>query len=200
MSCGGCPWLMLIINQKYSLSGDRAFLIFFGLWKLKSVLWCWSRQTGLTKWYTGSAMSKSYKQRVSVLYLMHEINLYSREIQFTLVSGYLQEWPICLTCNNPDSKVHGAYMGPTWGRQDPDGPHVGPLNFAIWEHTCTGTRWRCSSSQELCKAISFLCLPWVGTNCFSLIFRQGQFPRNGHAIIMGPLLQTWINFSPIMDE
>ena len=24
-------------------------------------------------------------------------------------------------------------MGPTWGRQDPDGPHVGPMNFAIWD-------------------------------------------------------------------
>ena len=26
----------------------------------------------------------------------------------------------------PDSKVHGANMGPIWGQQDPDGPHVGP--------------------------------------------------------------------------
>ena len=32
----------------------------------------------------------------------------------------------------PDSKVHGANMGPVWGRQDPGGPHVGPLNFIIW--------------------------------------------------------------------
>ena len=23
-------------------------------------------------------------------------------------------------------------MGPIWGRQDPGGPHVGPMNFAIW--------------------------------------------------------------------
>ena len=36
-------------------------------------------------------------------------------------------------CNDlPDSKVHEANMGPIWGRQDPDGPHVGPMNFAIW--------------------------------------------------------------------
>ena len=33
--------------------------------------------------------------------------------------------------NIPDSKVHGAYMGPTWGWQDPGGPHVGPMNIAI---------------------------------------------------------------------
>ena len=33
----------------------------------------------------------------------------------------------------PDSKVHGANMGPTWGRQDPGGPHVVPMNLAIWD-------------------------------------------------------------------
>ena len=32
----------------------------------------------------------------------------------------------------PDSKVYGANMGPTWGRQDPGGLHVGPMNLAIW--------------------------------------------------------------------
>ena len=31
----------------------------------------------------------------------------------------------------PNSKVHGANMGPIWGQQDPGGPHVGPMNFAI---------------------------------------------------------------------
>ena len=32
----------------------------------------------------------------------------------------------------PDSKDHGAKMGPISGRQDPGGPYVGPMNFAIW--------------------------------------------------------------------
>ena len=31
----------------------------------------------------------------------------------------------------PDSKYHGANMGPIWGRQDPCGPHVGSTKFAI---------------------------------------------------------------------
>ena len=31
----------------------------------------------------------------------------------------------------PDSKVHGANMGPIWGQQDPGGPHVDPTNFVI---------------------------------------------------------------------
>ena len=34
-------------------------------------------------------------------------------------------------CANPDSKVQGANMGPTWVLLAPDGPHVGPMNLAI---------------------------------------------------------------------
>ena len=37
----------------------------------------------------------------------------------------------------PDSKVHGANMGPLWGLQDPGGPHVGPMNLAIWSYILT---------------------------------------------------------------
>ena len=33
-----------------------------------------------------------------------------------------------------DSKVHGANIGPIWGQQDPGGPHVGPMNLAIWDY------------------------------------------------------------------
>ena len=37
-----------------------------------------------------------------------------------------------------DGKVHGANMGHIWGRQDPGGPHVGPMDFAIWVYiVCT---------------------------------------------------------------
>ena len=34
---------------------------------------------------------------------------------------------------NPDNKVHGANIGPTWDLSAPDGPHVGPMNLAIRE-------------------------------------------------------------------
>ena len=33
---------------------------------------------------------------------------------------------------SPDCKVHEANMVPTWGWQDPGGPHVGFMNLAIW--------------------------------------------------------------------
>ena len=35
----------------------------------------------------------------------------------------------------PDSKNHGANMGPNWGRQDPDGTDNDHLNLAIWVTT-----------------------------------------------------------------
>ena len=41
--------------------------------------------------------------------------------------------PACLVwCRDgtPDSKGHGANMGPISDREDPGGPHVGPMNFA----------------------------------------------------------------------
>ena len=51
----------------------------------------------------------------------------------------LHYWPFNRTVNKiassdsfPDRKVHGANMGPIWGRQDPGGPHVGPMNLTIW--------------------------------------------------------------------
>ena len=46
--------------------------------------------------------------------------------------------------NIPDSKVHGANMGPIWGQQDQGGPHVDQMNFAIWDST---EKWQNRSSQ-----------------------------------------------------
>ena len=43
-------------------------------------------------------------------------------------------WSNVRTDIDLDSKVHGANMGPIWGRQDPGGPHVGPMNLAIWDN------------------------------------------------------------------
>ena len=33
---------------------------------------------------------------------------------------------------HPANKVHVANMGTIWGREDPVGPRVGPMNLAIW--------------------------------------------------------------------
>ena len=43
----------------------------------------------------------------------------------------LFKWNVVILLPCPDSKVHGANMGPIWGPRDPGGPHVGPMIFAI---------------------------------------------------------------------
>ena len=42
-------------------------------------------------------------------------------------------WPRKYNWAIPDSKVYGANMGPIWALQDPGGPRVGPMYFAIWD-------------------------------------------------------------------
>ena len=48
-------------------------------------------------------------------------------------------WPLYINFTiqeiYPDSKVHGANMGPTWVLSAPIGPHVGPMNLAIRVNT-----------------------------------------------------------------
>ena len=49
--------------------------------------------------------------------------------------GYLDRFYkrfMSLLRNCPDSKVHGANMGPIWGRQDLGRPHGGPMDLIIW--------------------------------------------------------------------
>ena len=57
------------------------------------------------------------------------------ELYVNSVLGLLQWilWQDCCVTNTPDSKVHGANMGPTWGRQDPGVPHVGHVKLAVWD-------------------------------------------------------------------
>ena len=66
----------------------------------------------------------------------------------------------------PGNKVHGAYMGPTWGRQDPGGPHVGPMNLATRVSTSLGLSWKCHS-----------------VTIYSAVpLQRGQFSTNHHKI------------------
>ena len=51
-----------------------------------------------------------------------------------LASGHLlQTWRVHTV---PDSKVHGANMGPAWVLSAPDGPHVGPTSLALRGASC----------------------------------------------------------------
>ena len=48
----------------------------------------------------------------------------------------------------PDSKVHVANMKSIWGRQDRGGPHVGPMNFAIWDNITWYGIHRCRANKS----------------------------------------------------
>ena len=62
----------------------------------------------------------------------------------------------------PDSNVHGANMGPIWGRQDPGGPHVGPMNFAIWIDSNSSNNMLSSwTSTHLKRRVGPMLAPWT---------------------------------------
>ena len=60
---------------------------------------------------------------------------YDWNIMYPAVFGLLWftsiEWIQTKINGYPDSKVHGANMGPTWVLSAPEGLHVGPMNLAI---------------------------------------------------------------------
>ena len=67
------------------------------------------------------------------IWISHQIKTCSspRAIQWSSPTDILRPGLHKMAINFPDSKVHGANMGPIWGRQDLGGPQVGPMNFAI---------------------------------------------------------------------
>ena len=89
--------------------------------------------------------------------------------------------------NYPDSKVHGTNMGPIWGRQDPGGPHVGPMNFIIW----------------VCSWLApCYCLLWFGVGRFKMIMLCfPQYCPFGRKIIhKGPVMQILLQFCYCRDK
>ena len=77
----------------------------------------------------------THRSNVAILIKLVNINPSWRE-QWCPLPLRVLVWRISAqhgtTWNNPpNSDVHWANMGPIWGRQDPGGPHVGPMNIAI---------------------------------------------------------------------
>ena len=54
---------------------------------------------------------------------------------------WLNSLTYAMTWHIPDSNAHEANMGPIWGRQDQGGPHVGPMNLAIWDNNVLKDMW-----------------------------------------------------------
>ena len=73
------------------------------------------------------SLSLSYRD---IVLTFSEIAPYTHEYRLVKTAGVVPSSNGVQTV--PDSKVYGANIGPTWGRQYPGGPHVGPMNLAIW--------------------------------------------------------------------
>ena len=107
----------------------------------------------------------------------------------------------CLVQYNPDSKVHGTNKGPIWGRQDPGGPHVGSINFAIWISISTPSDddrlIRILVPHEIfCSIQYYVWSPvpqnigmWLTGDQNWLLFKP-----------QGPILQTRFNSNPSMNK
>ena len=63
-------------------------------------------------------------------------------------------------------------MGPIWGRHHPGGPHVGPMNFAIWElNAILNMIWMAAKTAKMLTRIG------IETHYIALKTRYDFFPR-----------------------
>ena len=82
----------------------------------------------------------------------------------------------------PDSKVHGAKMGPIWHRQDPGGPHVAPkktllaglFSILLWKMHCR-TDSRLAPGQWKTSLQSNAVSHWLGANLKSALQHVPSF-------------------------
>ena len=90
------------------------------------------------------------------------------------------------TNEDPDSKVHGANMGPTWVLSAPDGPHVGPKNLAI-RRPSRLPRWKSWWPMCIMNSRASLLSCAFGKNVLNFCWLSGE--RAGMAKIKPG--QTW---------
>ena len=90
------------------------------------------------------------------------------------------------TNEDPDSKVHGANMGPTWVLSAPDGPHVGPKNLAI-RRPSRLPRWKSWWPMCIMNSRASLLSCAFGKNVLNFCWLPGE--RAGMAKIKPG--QTW---------
>ena len=148
------PWVVLLLSYNrvccphgnywgyhpsvFPVSKDPQIDIDYTLIRHESVgsMSNWCRSEGLC--YLGyickSSCCNSFEDQppIDAIY-RYNLQMQSRGAQSSNKMQRLDYMTVCMyICMYPDSKVHGANMGPIWGRQDPGGSHVGPMNFAIW--------------------------------------------------------------------
>ena len=88
-------------------------------------------------------------------------------------------------------------MGPIWGRQDPGGSHVGPMNFAIWAGLTSLTAWvhiNIALHEGIFLAyISYYRLIFMNekVSLIARIMRPTWGPSGADRTHVGPMLAPW---------
>ena len=83
----------------------------------------------------------------------------------------------------PDSKVHGANMGPTWDLSAPGGSHVGPMNLAIWDGYLHPRNARRHTTVAMVLNI------WVSTPVKSIHIMMFQYCIRTESMLAGTTLK-----------
>ena len=139
-------WDYLYLEKIWSLCWNRPWLLHWNL---------------VILWFNITSYCTAMKKRNNSVVWTHERNLQLFAKCYTMNTRWweihihrcyslanISYAPICMCKNDqricchktsashlfeviPDSKVHGANMGPTWVLSAPAGPHVGPMNLAI---------------------------------------------------------------------
>ena len=87
------------------------------------------------------------------------------------------KWFSRIHLTNVNTALIARFMGSTWGRQDPGGPHDGPMNFAIWEGSLEDA-WLLAERSEIvlyCKAVSSVALTHSGPTTHTCVREQSPF-------------------------
>ena len=87
--------------------------------------------SGLTRVKSYILLHDSWDLSISILCYFMEIKSV-RDARKYICTAKTRTTIISIPHGYPDSKIQGANMGPIWGRQDPGGPHVGPMNLVFW--------------------------------------------------------------------
>ena len=117
-----CQWCIHPITYwNWRVVHTDAILIILTIWGCSAGM---GMVLGLA--HPGSSITTVKRCCLAMIFIVNDITKYMY---------IFRKWPSCLRLigkNYSDNKVHGTNMGPIWGRQGPGGPHVGPMNLAIW--------------------------------------------------------------------
>ena len=113
-----------IAVKKYRFKREWCLLLLTRLWKAQFILTSIRQK----RWYKSLVylITNNADSTVKIMQnIIYSYNLSYLYFSYCNIPATIKLWMY------PDSKVHGANMGPTWVLSAPNGPHVGLMNLAI---------------------------------------------------------------------